>query len=142
MPCKAVARFEFSPALDRKGSRVRRDGFTTEWWLILRCDPELGRYLRSLHHVHHYRTRSLQEPLWGTHVSVVRGEIPPSPGIWRTLQGRTVALEYEVKPQETDGYVWLPVKCEAALDYRESLGLPREPLWPLHLTIGNSKIRG
>ncbi len=45
----------------------------------------------------------------------------------------------EGPPQEIGDYVLYPVRCEAALDYRERLGLPREPRYPLHLTIGNLK---
>lgn len=134
-----TGQLEFAPALDRKGTRVRRDGFTTEWWLIIRCAPDLGRYFRELFALDRYHTTSLQEPLWGTHVSVIRGEMPPSHDQWGRLAGQTVELEYTHEPQETAGYVWLPVTCPAALDYRESLGLSREPSLPLHLTIGNRK---
>lgn len=131
--------FEFAPALDRKGTRVRRDGFTTEWWLIIRCAPDAGRYFRELFAAEHHRVRTLQEPLWGTHVSVIRGEKPRVMDRWAALAGQEVTLEYSHKPEETGGYVWLPVECPAALDYRESLGLEREPAYPLHLTIGNCK---
>jgi len=31
----------FSPPLDARGGRVPRDGRTTQWWMILDCDPEL-----------------------------------------------------------------------------------------------------
>lgn len=134
-----TGRFEFAPALDRKGTRVRRDGFTTEWWLIIRCAPDAGRYFRELFAAEHHRVRTLQEPLWGTHVSVIRGEKPPLMERWAALAGQEVTLEYSHAPEETSGYVWLPVHCPAALDYRESLGLEREPALPLHLTIGNCK---
>src|SRR5947207_1267141 len=39
----------YSPTL--KGSLARRDGGTTKWWLILDCDPDLGRYFRHLFHI-------------------------------------------------------------------------------------------
>ena len=53
----------FSPPLDPRGGRVRRDGSTTDWWLILACDPELGRYLRHLYHLDARRIRQLSDPL-------------------------------------------------------------------------------
>lgn len=81
----------------------------------------------------------LSEPLWGAHVSVVLGEVPTNVKLWRDREGQTVELEYAQKPQFFGEYVVFPVQCEKALNYREQLGLAREPQWPLHLTIGNCK---
>ena len=132
-----IGTYEFAPALGPNGNRQRRDGTTTEWWLIVKLDPDLGRYLRQLYRIESPAWAGLSDPLWGPHVSIVQGEVPPNPQYWKDRGGETVSLEYEQAPQETDGYVYLPVTCEAALDYRELLGLPRSPKWPLHLTIGN-----
>jgi hypothetical protein len=126
----------YSPTL-RDGTTTRRDGGTTEWWLILDCDPELGRLLRHLFAVGVYRTRKAQPPLWGPHVSVVRGEEPADKSHWKKHAGREVAVEYAPTIHLTDDYLWVPVRCEVLLDIREELGLPREPDPPLHLTIGN-----
>jgi hypothetical protein len=43
------------------------------------------------------------------------------------------------RPWRVGDYVFFPVRCEAALEYRERLGLPRAPRYLLHLTIGNLK---
>ena len=129
----------FSPPLDARGGRVRRDGSTTDWWLILACDPELGRYLRHLHHLDARRMRQLSDPLWGPHVSVVLGEVPADPSIWKDREDEPMAFDIVWTPREIGDYVFFPVRCDAALDYRERLGLPREPRHPLHLTIGNFK---
>ncbi|MEQ1512757.1 MAG: hypothetical protein ABL934_08780 [Lysobacteraceae bacterium] len=129
----------FAPPLDSAGGRTRRDGSTTDWWLILHCDPDIGRYLRHLYALDTHRTRKLSDPLWGAHVSIVQNEIPPDPTRWKALEGWTMAFEYRLPPQEIDEYVFFPVDCAEALDYREALGLPREPQWPLHLTFGNRK---
>ena len=132
-----TATYRFSPALDRHGRTTRRDGKSTKWWLILECDREIGRYLRHLHAVATHRTVMLQEPLWGTHVSVVRDEKPPCAWWWEELAGQQVVVEYDPAIEFANGFAFAPVRCEAALDYRERLGLPREPPYPLHLTIGN-----
>jgi hypothetical protein len=129
----------FSPPLDARGGRVRRDGLTTDWWLILRCDPDLGRYLRHLFHLDARRTRRIVDPLWGPHVSIVQGEVPADSAAWKEGEGEPMTFELLYPPQEIGEYVFFPVRCDAALDYRERLGLPREPKYPLHLTIGNSK---
>ncbi len=133
--------YRFAPALGPDGNRVRRDGSTTDWWLIIQCDRDVGRYLRRLHTLDAPYHPPIAEPLWGAHVSVVRGETPTNLEHWRDREGGTVTLTYEHSPQEQDGYVYLPVECAAALDYRELLGLTRDPRWPLHLTIGNRKGR-
>jgi hypothetical protein len=72
---RSLGTFRFSPTL-RNNSHTRRDGSSTRWWLIIDCDPDLGRYLRHLFALGHFRTRTLQNPLWGPHISVIRGEEP------------------------------------------------------------------
>jgi hypothetical protein len=133
---RALGTFRYSPEL-RKGSLERRAGGSTRWWLIIDCDPELGRLLRRLYEMATYRTRTVQAPLWGTHISVIRGEEPPNPGDWGRLQGVEVEFEYEPLVQETADSLWVAVACERALAHREQLGLARAPQPPLHLTIGN-----
>jgi hypothetical protein len=64
--------FRYSPTL-RGDSTTRRDGGSTVWWLILDCDPELGRLMRHFYRQSRCNTISPQPPLWGTHVSVIRG---------------------------------------------------------------------
>lgn len=90
--------------------------------------------------VGNYRTKSIQSPLWGTHISVIRDEKPLIMTDWQSLDGLEVKFEYEFTIQETDGYLWVAVKCDEALSHRESLGLSREPEFPLHMTIGNFKL--
>src|SRR5262245_2828208 len=132
---KSVGVFRSSPTLN--GSLIRRDGGTTLWWLIIDCDPDLGRYLRHQFTAATYRTRQVQAQLWGTHVSVIRGEEPPLKQGWERLNGAEVEFEYELPLRETEGYLWVPVLCEVALRHREELGLARDPYPPLHMTIGN-----
>lgn len=129
----------FAPPLDPGGGRVRRDGSTTDWWLILQCDPDVGRYLRQLYALDARRTRQLCDPLWGPHVSIVQNEVPPDLTLWCALEGRPMTFDYVHPPQEIGEYVFYPVACAEALTHREALGLPREPRWPLHLTFGNRK---
>jgi hypothetical protein len=134
---KSVGTFRYSPTLN--GSLMRRDGGTTLWWLIIDCDPDLGRYLRHQYAAATYRTQKVQAPLWETHISVVRGEEPPLKQGWGRLNGTEVEFEYEWPIRLTKGYLWVPVRCEAALRHRQELGLVRDPQPPLHVTIGNLK---
>lgn len=132
-----TARYRFSPALNKRGGTTRRDGQTTQWWLILECDRELGRYYRHLYTLRCHHTKTLQEPLWGTHVSVIRGEEPPNQTLWKALEGQSVELAFDQQFELYSGFMASKVYCHTALDYRQALGLPREPEYPLHLTIGN-----
>lgn len=132
---RAVGTLRYSPTL--KGSLDRRDGGTTRWWLIAECDPELGRYLRHLFTLGTWHTKKAHPPIWGPHISVIRGEEPPDKSAWFRHTGQAVEFEFSPEMQETEGYLWMPVWCETLLDYREELGLPRAPDPPLHLTVGN-----
>ncbi len=129
----------FAPPLGPGGSRARRDGSTTDWWLILQCDPDVGRYLRLLYALDVRRTCQLSDPLWGAHVSIVQNEMPPDLTHWRALEGQAMTFDYLHPPQQIGEYAFYPVECAEALAYRETLGLPRQPRWPLHLTFGNRK---
>ena len=131
--------YRFAPPLDASGNRTRRDGSTTDGWLIIQCEADVGRYLRQLRMLERRASPPLSDPLWGPHVSIVRGEVLPDPAAWNDREGRIVEFEYAYPPQEIGEYALFPVICEAALDYRERLGLPREPQWALHLTFGNFK---
>ena len=134
---QTMGTFRYGPPLTRKGKKLRGDGGTTEWWLILACDPEIGRYFRRLFAWSVYRAQKLQEPLWGTHVSVVRDERPLRMEKWKSLEGQTVVVSYSIDVQFHGHYACTAVQCEPALNHREELGLPREPAYPLHMTIGN-----
>lgn len=131
--------YRFAPPLDASGNRMRRDGRSTDGWLIIQCEADVGRYLRRLRTLERRAAPPLSDPLWGAHVSVVLGEDLPDPRSWKDREGRVVEFEYVHPPCEVDEYVFFPVICEDASDYREALGLPREPRWPLHLTFGNFK---
>jgi hypothetical protein len=107
--------------------------------MILECDRDIGRYLRSLYWTANHRIRQLSEPLWGTHVSVIRDEKPPRLDPWKPLEGQPLEIHYGPSVEIHGSYAFVPVQCDAVLDYRESLGLPRNPEFPLHMTIGNFK---
>ena len=109
-PHATVGTFRYGPAI-RGDSLVRRDGASTEWWLILDIDPELGRYLRAEYSRLRYRTVVPQPPLWGTHVSVIRGEEPPDETAWKKFDGERVEVRYAAGVFETKEYLWLPVAC-------------------------------
>lgn len=109
------------------------------WWLVVDCDPEIGKYYRHLYYLHTYRTDKLQRPAWEAHVTVIRNEPPSIVSLWEAHNGQQVQLTVSLPSQTNGYYVWLPVKCDFLLDLRESLGLPRQPAIPLHLSIGHNE---
>jgi hypothetical protein len=129
---RSKGRLRYSPKLDNSKK-------STKWWLVIDADPELGRYYRQLYCDFFFKARSIQRPAWAEHISVIRDEEPPNKVLWERHDGQEI--EFTLIPKaESDGvYIWFPVVCEEALQIREALGLPREPFFPLHLTIGNNK---
>jgi hypothetical protein len=136
---RATGRLRYSPT--NNGKVIRRDGGTTKWWLVIDCDPNIGRYYRELYRMDNYSVRTIQRPAWDAHISVIANEQPPDKfmSAWRKHEGQRIEYEYVHYAQSNGTYVWLPVWCEKALDIREELGLKRNPYHQLHLTVGNCK---
>ncbi len=108
-----------------------------KWWLIAECCPDLARYYRDTF-AWQYRARGLklQRPSWDSHVSIIRCEEPPRYDLWRKWDGKVIEFRYDPELKTNDEYYWLDVECEEFLNIREELGLPRQPIFGLHLTIG------
>ena len=107
--------------------------------MILECDRGIGAYFRQLYEMDSFGVKMLKEPLWGTHVSVIRDEEPEEQSKWKELEGMTLPIEYSNEVQVFGSYAFVEARCEEALLYREALGLPKLPEYPLHMTIGNLK---
>jgi hypothetical protein len=128
---QTTGKLRYSPKLT--GDRSEK------WWVILDADPEIGRYYRNLFQLSQWNVRKLQSPSWAEHITVVRNEEPADSfkQFWHRYDGAEIVFSY-CGDMESDGlYCWLPVECPKLLDIREELGLERNPLYPLHLTIGN-----
>ena len=137
MSIKSIGYIRYSPK--NNGKIIRRDGGTTKWWMVLDCDPKIGEYYRKLFKMLRYGVETIQNPTWGAHISVVADEKPLVMEKWRFYSGMAVEFEYSHISETNGYYVWQPVFCNRLLDMREELGLKRNPRFPLHLTIGNSK---
>ena len=110
------------------------NGNSSRWWAILACDTEILHFYQWLLQKSHGIT--LMRPAWGSHVSVVRREKPPSLGPWSIACGRIIRFEYENVIRDNGIHFWLAIRCEECLDLRAQLGLDREPELALHLTLG------
>jgi hypothetical protein len=80
----------------------------------------------------------LQKPLWGPHISFIRGEACHD---WDKVKakydGQEIKFSYELDIKSNGKHWWLRVTCDALKDIRKELDLPRENGVGLHLTIGN-----
>jgi hypothetical protein len=77
----------------------------------------------------------LHPPMWGNHVTVVRGdEKPPKSQVWKKHEGETV--EFEVSPHLYRNWnFWcLPVRSQQLHDIRKELGLAA--FHEMHVTVG------
>jgi len=107
------------------------------------CDDEISKYYRHLFtkeypYLNGEKVGKLTRPVWGTHVSVIRGEFVPNFKLWRLDENKIVEFEYEGGVIDNGEYFWLKASCPYLLDLREKYGLPREPRFGLHLTIGRT----
>ena len=105
------------------------------WWLIARCDDEIVEYYRWwVQRMYHMK---LQRPLFGAHISVMRGEEPThGHDLWGTHQDVRVEIKYGHELTSVHGYWFLSARCEVLEEVRQSFGLSPQPEFGFHLTIG------
>ena len=146
-----------------------------DWWLLLRCDEGLTAYYRwwiekefgySLHSSEWLEKAKLDitpdrnwsvtqhgvkttRSAWGSHISVVRGEMPPNKEFWKRYQNKKVWFEYNPEYMNHNGkHWWIRAYSPQLEEIRQELGLTSQPTYierrtgklkvnPFHLTIGH-----
>ncbi len=111
---------------------------SSEEWAVLMCDEELVKYYSTLFKKQFPWLPKLQRPVWGAHISIIRGEKIINPDFWGLHDKKYFDFDYEPGVISNGEYYWLKVKCDALLDLREIYGLNRELKFGLHLTIARS----
>jgi len=116
---------------------------SSDRWLVLMCDDEISRYYRHLYKMEYpylngERTGKLTRPVWGTHVSVIRGERIPNMNLWGLDANKIIEFEYEPGVIDNGEYYWLKVRCPYLSGLRKKYGLHPEPRFGFHLTIGRT----
>ena len=111
---------------------------SSERWLVLMCDDEISKYYRHMFYREYPWRGKLTRPVWGTHISIIRGERIPNFNLWGLDANKTVEFEYDGGVEDNQEYFWLKAKCPHLSDLRERYGLYREPKFGFHLTIGRT----
>lgn len=106
-------------------------------------DNNLGKYYRWFIP----KALSVKEPMYPSHISVVRNEVLPNYEKWGKYQGLKVAFLYEPYIYNDETYYWLNAYSPVLEQVREELGLPMvsditmspDKKHKFHITIGNVK---
>jgi hypothetical protein len=105
-------------------------------WALLECDDEIGKMYRSLYSLEYFYKPKIQKPLWGTHISIIRGERTLDNAIKEDINGMLVEFDYIPDMQTNGCHFYLSVICPILDDIRETFGLGRS-LVNYHLSVGN-----
>lgn len=131
---KSIGKLVYSPRTHLSSS---------DKWLVVMGDDEISKYYRHLYskeypYLNGDRSTKLTRPVWGTHISVIRGERLQDPKLWRIDENKIIEFEYQGGVIDNGEYYWLKVNCPYLGDLRQKMGLPREPRFGFHLTIGRT----
>ena len=106
---------------------------TSHHWAWVACESDVARYYQWLL----WRLGvKLQYSVWKAHITAIRETddivVPES------LQGLEIAYTYDPEDIYTNGnHWWIEVQSPQLEEIRESLGLPPQPFFSFHLTLGN-----
>ena len=127
---KATLKYDpYHPDAIRKGQR--------SWWMKADLPDSIRLYYADW--IRKETGLHLNRPMWGNHVTVIRGEQVKNVKAWKKYDGDAVLLRYSENIQMSDKYAWLPVESLDLEDIRVELGLYPQPRCPFHATIGNFK---
>jgi hypothetical protein len=126
---KSIGKLVYSPRTHLSSS---------DKWLVLMCDDEISSYYRSLFYREFPYKGKLTRPVWGTHVSIIRGEYIPNMNLWGLDANKIVEFEYDGGVIDNNEYYWLKASCPALSELRLKYGLPAAPRFGFHLTIGRT----
>lgn len=104
-------------------------------WVVLMCDDEISKYYRTLFSKEFPWKKKLNRPIWGAHVSVIRGESVPNKHLWGLNANQIIEFDYEPGVIDNDKFYWLKARCKTLSDLRIKYGLSKNPQFGFHLTL-------
>jgi len=126
---KSIGKLVYSPRTHLSSS---------DRWLVMMCDDEISSYYRSLFYREYPYKGKLTRPVWGTHISVIRGEYIPNINLWGMDANKIIEFEYEGGVIDNNEYYWLKVQCPYLSGLRQKYGLSPTPRFGFHLTVGRT----
>jgi hypothetical protein len=114
---------------------VMQGKYSQPWWALLECDDQIADYYAWQLKRRGIEVHSNASGLWGTHVSVLKGDPPPDPTAWGRYEGYEVEFNYTHLIRYDNGeHAWVDVYSEDLSAIRQELGFPFKPWY--HLTVG------
>ena len=105
------------------------------WWVLLLCDNEIPSYYN-----YWLKKRGVyieKYSLYGSHVSLVKGEKIVNKNIWKKHHKKKVVFEYSHTIFDNGKHWWLLAKSPFFAQIRTELGLSPKPYnFNFHLTVG------
>jgi len=117
---------------------------SNEKWAVLMCDDEISNYYRHLYtltyppYLNGTNSLKISRPVWGAHISLIRGEYIPNINLWGLDSNKIIEFEYEPGVLDNNEYYWMKVSCPYLSDLRKRYGLSPMPKFGFHLTVGRS----
>jgi hypothetical protein len=112
-----------------------RGKYVEPWWALLECDDQIANYYTWQLKKRGIEVVSNSKSLWGTHISVMKGETPPQPESWKKYKGFEVEFNYTHLIRHDNGeHAWVDVYSEDLSAIRQELGFPSKSWY--HMTIG------
>jgi hypothetical protein len=103
------------------------------WWALLSCDQQIAEYYAWFLKRQGVEVETAN--LWGVHVSVLKGEVPPNLENWGKYEDFEVEFHYNHFIRHDNGkHAWVDIYSEDLSAIRQELGFPAKPWY--HLTIG------
>lgn len=119
--------FQYDPG---KGTKK----FTPHWGLLV-CDDDIAAYYSWFLKKRGMPVQANDKGLWGAHVSVLKGEVPPKSESWGKYEGFEIEFHYTNQIRYENGkHAWVDVFSTQLSAIREELGFPFKPWY--HLTVG------
>ncbi|GIP48772.1 MULTISPECIES: hypothetical protein [Paenibacillus] len=108
-----------------------------ETWAIAECPKDIMNYYGHwVYRTHHMK---LNKPKFGSHISIIRGEdVDPERKIrfWGKYAHQPLTFAYSNEMGHNAEHYWLPVCSREMERLRTELGLPKDPPFGFHLTLG------
>lgn len=104
------------------------------WWAIVKTDEELIRYYQ--YWIKQHYDVAFEKTVWGSHISVVRGQEPVNKAAWGKYKNEKISFDYSHEVYRVQYFLCVDVTCPRLEEIRLELGLSRTPIAKFHLTIG------